>query len=146
MFLSSLIARPSFVPFIVLKLMKVTLQDGLSPWAANSFATYGMLCCTIGNVDDAFRFGHLALQLLERSQRREFLPRVYAAVYGKDCLEENKAGISTILFLAVPAVLHNPIVVKDVFTAGKGQSLRRSNLCNMHTALDLKPGISNSVF
>ncbi len=96
MFLSSLIARPSFVPFIVLKLMKVTLQDGLSPWAANSFATYGMLCCTIGNVDDAFRYGHLALQLLERSQRREFLPRVYAAVYGKDCLEENKVGISTI--------------------------------------------------
>ncbi len=83
MFLSSLIARPTFVPFIILKMMKLTLQHGLSPWSANSFALYGILCCKVGNVDEAFRFGQLALQLLEQSQRREFLPRVYAAVYGK---------------------------------------------------------------
>jgi hypothetical protein len=36
----------------------------------------------LGEVDDAFRYGELALVLLERFEAIEYLPRVYASFYG----------------------------------------------------------------
>ncbi len=84
MFYSSLVGKPSFAPPVALKMMKLTLQHGSSPWAANAFATYGMLCCIMGRVDEGYGFGQLALKILEASGRREFLPRVHAVVYGKE--------------------------------------------------------------
>jgi histidine kinase len=50
----------------------------LSPLA---FAAYGMLCIKLSDRDAAFRFGELSLELLEKFQVREYIPRVYAAYY-----------------------------------------------------------------
>lgn len=132
-FLSSLVSRPSFAPFVVLKLMKVTLQDGFSPWTANSFATYGMLCCTIGKVDEAFRFGQLSLQLLERSRRREFLPRIYAVVYGT--IIAKALNCKTYFKSLTLSMLQKYVSSKDAFTAGKDLLLKPSSLCSLHVAL-----------
>ncbi len=83
MFLSSLITAPTLLPFVVLKMMKITLQHGSSAWTATAFSSYGVLCCAVDDLDQGFRFGQLALAYLEKFQCREFLPRVYFGVYGK---------------------------------------------------------------
>jgi len=81
--LNTLLVRPKFAPFVLLKLMKLTLQHGLSVLASTAFSTYGMLCITAtGDIDEAFRFGELGIALLERYEAMEYLPRVYAAFYG----------------------------------------------------------------
>lgn len=80
--LNSMLARPKFSPFIQLKAMKITLRHGLSALSSVAFSGYGMLCTSIGEYDQAFRFGELSLKLLDRFKIKEYLPRVYAAVYG----------------------------------------------------------------
>jgi predicted ATPase len=81
--LNALLARPKLSPFVALKTMKLTLRYGLSMMAPGAFATYAMVCISaLGDFDSAFRFGDLSLELLGRSDGREYLPRVYAAYYG----------------------------------------------------------------
>jgi hypothetical protein len=81
MFLHALLARPNLAPFISLKLMKLTLTHGLSFIAPLAFSSYGMLCIKLNDIDAAFRFGELGIELLEQLQVREYIPRVYAAYY-----------------------------------------------------------------
>jgi predicted ATPase len=84
LYLNALVSRPDFAPFVALKVLKITLQYGLSVFASAAFATYGMLLVggALGEIDDAFRYGELGLVLLERFEAIEYLPRVYAAFYG----------------------------------------------------------------
>jgi predicted ATPase len=83
LYLNALTSRPDFAPLVTLKVLKLTLQYGLSVFAAAAFSTYGMLLVgALGEIDDAFRFGELSLVLLERFEAIEYLPRVYAAFYG----------------------------------------------------------------
>jgi predicted ATPase len=83
MFVSSLFTTPTLLPFVVLKMMKITLQHGSSAWTATAFSSYGMVCCAIDDFDQGFRFGQLALAYLDKFRCREFLPRVYFGVYGE---------------------------------------------------------------
>ena len=83
MVLSSITARPKFGPFVLLKMMRITIGHGLSVLASSAFATYGMLCiAAFRDAELADRYGKLALRLLERYKSIEYLPRVYAAYYG----------------------------------------------------------------
>jgi predicted ATPase len=83
MVLPCLIDRPKFTPFVLLKIMKITLQHGLSVLASCAFGTYGLLCiAAVGDATQASRFARLSLTLLDRYHAVEYLPRVYAAVYG----------------------------------------------------------------
>lgn len=81
--LSSLIWRPTFAIPVIMRMVELTLRYGTSPWTATAFAAYATLCSIMGRVDEGYRFSQLALTVLESSGRREFLPRVYALVYGK---------------------------------------------------------------
>jgi histidine kinase len=59
-YLNALIDRPKFAPFVVLKLLKLTLQYGLSVFASTAFSSYGMLLIgAFGEINDAFHFGEL---------------------------------------------------------------------------------------
>ena len=82
MFLRALLIRPKMAPFIAFKTMTLTLKHGLSTIAPVAFSSYGMVCAGGGDTDDAFRFGELGLELLERFEVIEYLPRVHAAFYG----------------------------------------------------------------
>lgn len=62
--------------------MKLTLEHGLSVLAPLAFVAYGLISVTTGNLDEAYRFSDLSLILLERYEAMEWLPRVYAGVYG----------------------------------------------------------------
>jgi predicted ATPase len=83
--MSCMLAKPEYLPFVILRMLKLTLIYGLSPLAATAFAAYGMLCIPSecqGDVDVAFRFGDLGLLLLKRFKAIEFCPRVYALYFG----------------------------------------------------------------
>jgi hypothetical protein len=82
MFLHAVLVRPMLAPFVTLKMMQLTLVHGLSFISPLAFTTYGMLCVRTSDIDAAFRFGDLGLELLEKLQVREYIPRVYAAYYG----------------------------------------------------------------
>lgn len=86
-------ARPKFAPFVTLKILKLTLQYGLSVFASSAFATYGMLLVgSFGEIDEGFRYGEVGMALLEQFKANEYLPRVYAAFYG--CLYPWKRPIT----------------------------------------------------
>jgi predicted ATPase len=83
MFLQALLVRPKLSGFITLKMLRMTLEDGLSMIAPVAFACYGMLCVSaMGDVDAGWRFGELGIELLEQLSAWEYIPRVYAAFYG----------------------------------------------------------------
>jgi predicted ATPase len=72
-------------PLVMLRLMKLTLTTGHSIFSPVAFVAYGIVC-TAGrfqhNVDEGFRFGQLALKLLEQESRIEYLPRVHVLFFG----------------------------------------------------------------
>jgi histidine kinase len=76
-------AKPMLCPLLCLRMVNLTLVDGLCAVSSFAFATYGMLLCSY-NFDFAggYRYGQLALKLLDRFGAKEWLPRVYAGVYG----------------------------------------------------------------
>ena len=83
MILPAVCYRPKMVPFVFLRMMKITLVHGLSAFDSSCFGIYGMLCISYnGDVERATRFAELALTLLDRFGVMEYIPRVYAAVYG----------------------------------------------------------------
>lgn len=80
--LNAVTAEPELAGFIILRMMRITLESGRSVLAPVAFANYGILCAT-RDVSVGYRFGALAITLLEgRYGGNEYLPRVYAAFYG----------------------------------------------------------------
>jgi histidine kinase len=101
MYLQAMLVRRSLVPFITLKLLKLTLSHGLSLLAPVAFSTYGILCFMgLRDVASALRFGELGIGLLETVKVKEYLPRVNAAFYG--CLHHWKRPLRE----ALPHLLH----------------------------------------
>ena len=47
-----------------------------------SFVADAMVCLNFGDIDQAFRYGQLALKLGELENRPEYLPRVHVLDYG----------------------------------------------------------------
>jgi hypothetical protein len=82
MYLNALMVRPMLATLVTLKMMQLTLEHGLSFISPLAFAMYGMLCVRTSDIDSAFRFGDLGLELLVKLQVCEYIPRVYAAYYG----------------------------------------------------------------
>lgn len=107
MLLPAMMERPDLAPLVLLKTLKITLQHGLSVLASISFAAYSVFCLNV-NLAEANRFARLGLILLERYKVVEYLPIVYAAVYGATfawsrplreslapLLEGNRIGVMT---------------------------------------------------
>lgn len=82
LFLDTFLHRRELFPFVVLKMMKMSLEFGLSPMSAVAFAGYGTMLAISGRGEEAQRFGKLALDLVERFAANSFRSRVYGLVYG----------------------------------------------------------------
>lgn len=50
---------------------QLTLRKGLTPHSSSAFAIYGLAEVSLANIDRAYRFGNLALAMLERSKSHE---------------------------------------------------------------------------
>lgn len=83
MFLNVYVTDPLFAPLIAIRMVNLSIRYGLSSLSSLGFAAYGVLSCSLdGRVDLGYKYGQLALHLLEKFNCPEFLPRVHAAVYG----------------------------------------------------------------
>ena len=70
--LSAYEAVPQLAPLIVFKLVGLSVQYGNAPQSAYGYAAYGLILCgKLGQIETGYKFGQLALQLLERTSVRE---------------------------------------------------------------------------
>jgi predicted ATPase len=101
LFLNTYIARRDLYPFVVLKMMKLTLTDGLSAISSVAFAGYGTLLCFAGQIEEGMRYGKIALDLVDEFDAQSFQSRVGALVWGtiivhrrpwKESLEQLQEG------------------------------------------------------
>jgi histidine kinase len=82
LFLNTHISKKELFPFVVLKMMKLTLFHGVSAFSSVAFAGYGSLLCYSGKVEEGMRFGRLALELVEELNAQSYYARVGAFVWG----------------------------------------------------------------
>ncbi len=83
MFSNALHTNPSLAILIIFKLIQLTMVNGLTTVSAVGFAMYGpVICLNSRNKEEGFRYGQLALALLDKFQAKEWIPRVYVSVYG----------------------------------------------------------------
>ena len=81
MFPSTFRTRPLLFALVVLKLVRLTMRHGLNAVSAVGFGYYGsILCAFSGNIADGWRYGQLALSLLDKFQTKERTPRLYLGV------------------------------------------------------------------
>ncbi|QYO68008.1 ATP-binding protein [Leptolyngbya sp. 7M] len=62
--------------------MRAITGDGNSAWSAFAYANYGLLLATQGDTQTAYRFGQLAIQLLEQLDATTLKPKTFTIVYG----------------------------------------------------------------
>ena len=82
--LDCMVTRPKLFPFLALKMVNLTMEYGLCEHSSLAFALYGILCMKVKEkMNEGYQYGNLALKLLDMYKMDEYLPRVHAAVYGK---------------------------------------------------------------
>jgi len=75
-------ARPGILPFLIFRMVQLSLKYGNTSISAFGFATYGLLMCgVVGDMKEGYKFGQLGLALLDRFRAKEWLSQVYTPVY-----------------------------------------------------------------
>lgn len=70
-------ARPNLLPLMVFKMVRLFCQYGNTPLSPYTYAGYGLILCGIGEIDAGYRFGKMALALLELMQLKEQYARTH---------------------------------------------------------------------
>jgi predicted ATPase len=71
------LSAPNLFPIITFKMVNLSIKYGNSPQAAYGYALYGwLLCGGLGDIATGYRFGQLALKLLEKFDTRELKCKV----------------------------------------------------------------------
>nr|WP_228061671.1 ATP-binding sensor histidine kinase [Phormidium sp. LEGE 05292] len=76
----SYIAAPTLLPLLVFKQIELSIKFGNSPVSIVSYADYGLILCSVGDLDAGYGFGQLSLNLLEKLQATSFKSRAYYIV------------------------------------------------------------------
>ncbi|GKY93905.1 hypothetical protein MPSEU_000357400 [Mayamaea pseudoterrestris] len=75
--------RPMLGAILALRLVRMSIERGCSGMSSVGFCSLAMIFCNgFGEVKLGIRLARLSIQLLDKFQSREWLPRVYSAVYG----------------------------------------------------------------
>ncbi|MEH2270653.1 MAG: AAA family ATPase [Nostoc sp.] len=75
------IARPDLLPQIILSEVNLSMQYGNAAASAFGYAWYGLIECGIlGNIEAGYKFGQLALQVLEKFHSKELKSRTFFIV------------------------------------------------------------------
>ena len=75
-------ARPEILPFIIFRMVRLSLKYGVTEISAFGFATYGLLMCgVLGDMSTGYRFGQIGLALLERFEAKMWLSQIYTPIY-----------------------------------------------------------------
>lgn len=75
-------ARPAILPFIIFRMVRISLKYGVTEISAFGFATYGLLMCgVLGDMRGGYRFGQIGLALLDRFEAKRWLSQIYTPIY-----------------------------------------------------------------
>lgn len=75
-------SRPDYLPYIAFKMIEISLKYGNSPESAQAYVVYGLLIAAYKNdVDKGFKFGKLALNLVNKKDSFQYRSRVYMIFY-----------------------------------------------------------------
>nr|WP_319423567.1 serine/threonine-protein kinase PknK [Pleurocapsa sp. FMAR1] len=78
-FSSVYIAAPQLLPILVAKQVNLSIQYGNTSLSAFAYVNYGLILCGVANeIDQGYRFGRLALDIVDKLQTPELLPRITA--------------------------------------------------------------------
>ncbi len=75
-------ARPAILPFIIFRMVRLSLKYGVTEISAFGFATYGLLMCgVLGDMRGGYQFGQIGLALLDRFEAKIWLSQIYTPIY-----------------------------------------------------------------
>lgn len=75
-------SSPMLFALIVLRMLMLSVTAGNAPQSAFAYAAYAvMLCGRLGDSEGGYRFGQVALTMLEHQANRASLARIYVLVY-----------------------------------------------------------------
>lgn len=75
--------NPLLMPLLTFKAVRITVANGLCAISSVAFGLYGMVLAGYARkLDDANNLAHLSLELLERFDAKQWIPRVHLVVYG----------------------------------------------------------------
>ncbi len=79
---SAYVADPALLPAIIYTMVNLSVQYGNSPQAAVGYIYYGVLLNSfMGDTDSGYRFGQLAVTLVDKLNAREVKAKVYSPFY-----------------------------------------------------------------
>ncbi|MDZ8050489.1 MAG: AAA family ATPase [Aulosira sp. ZfuVER01] len=76
------LANPPMYPSIVLTMVNLCMRYGNSNLAAYAYVIYGLLLCAGGDIESGYKFGQMAIELLERFDSRKLKSKVYMMFNG----------------------------------------------------------------
>ncbi len=83
------VAVPNLVPLIVFKQINLSLKYGNASESSYGYTGYGVtLCSVIGDINRGYKFGQLALSLLDKFNTKELKARIYLVV--NDLIKHSK--------------------------------------------------------
>ncbi|HLO50995.1 MAG TPA: AAA family ATPase, partial [Kamptonema sp.] len=73
---------PNLMPLLIFKQVELSIQSGNCPVSVFAYGDYGLILCGImGDIENGYEFGELALNLRERLQLRSFIARNWLIVH-----------------------------------------------------------------
>ncbi|MEG5000309.1 AAA family ATPase [Microcoleus sp. B4-D4] len=74
---ASYLAAPNLFPLVVFKGINISVKYGNASFSAIMYAAYGLILCgVLGDIESGYKFGNLALSLLERLNARNVKAKV----------------------------------------------------------------------
>lgn len=81
-FSAAFFAAPMLLPLAILKQVNLSIEHGNDATSTFTYATYGLILCgVVGDIDNGYQFGQLALTLLTKLNAKAFKTRTFCVVY-----------------------------------------------------------------
>ncbi|WP_160689285.1 diguanylate cyclase [Clostridium sp. C2-6-12] len=78
--MSTYMLNPNLFLLITLKAVRLYVKHGNLSSSPIGYAAYGMLLCSIGDIDSGYKFSQLALQLLDKFDEKEYKAQTYVLI------------------------------------------------------------------
>jgi len=90
------VAVPDLVPLIVFKQIHLSLKYGNASESSYGYTGYGVILCSVmGDINQGYKFGQLALSLLDKFNAKELKARIYLVV--NDLIKHSKEHLTETL-------------------------------------------------
>ncbi|WP_335337773.1 trifunctional serine/threonine-protein kinase/ATP-binding protein/sensor histidine kinase [Nostoc piscinale] len=71
------LANPQMYPSIIFTMVNLCIRYGNSNLAAYAYVTYGLLLCGGGDIESGYKFGQMAIKLLDRFDSKKLKSKIY---------------------------------------------------------------------